>query len=210
MLNFRPLDVLRKLHLRFQKKTFEHIWNHQEHKADESTKKVSILLTRFPDAGSRFVSFLTRYHYTHASIGLNEDQNTYYSFVNKGFRVEKVTRYIRPNWEPIPCQLYEIPVSDETYLHIKELLNSFTERKHSLQYTKFGVFLSLCRIRHKMENQYFCSQFVAEILKETRAAQLKKDPSLCLPKDLSRLSANTLIFQGTLPEMVSSFEISAN
>lgn len=79
------------------------------------------------------------------------------------------------------------------------------ERKPSLQYSNLGVFLSLCRIRHKRQDRYFCSQFVAEILKETRAAYLKKDPSLCMPKDLSRLPSNNLIFQGTLPEMVRSF-----
>lgn len=203
MLKIRPLAALRKLHLHFQKKTFERIWNHQEQ--NEHSKKISILLTRFPDNGSRFISLLTGYYYTHASIGLPEEQDTYYSFVRKGFIVEKASRYIRPNWKPLPCQLYEIPVSEETYHHIKHLLHSFVERKPSLQYSNLGVFLSLCRIRHKRQDRYFCSQFVAEILKETRAAYLKKDPSLCMPKDLSRLPSNNLIFQGTLPEMVRSF-----
>ena len=203
MLKIRPLAALRKLHLHFQKKNFERVWNHQEQ--NEHSKKISILLTRFPDNGSRFISLLTGYYYTHASIGLPEEQDTYYSFVRKGFIVEKASRYIRPNWKPLPCQLYEIPVSEETYHHIKHLLHSFVERKPSLQYSNLGVVLGLCRIRHKRQDRYFCSQFVAEILKETRAAYLKKDPSLCMPKDLSRLPSNNLIFQGTLPEMVRSF-----
>lgn len=208
MLNFRPLDTIRKIHLYFQKKTFEHVWHHQEQKHHaEHSRKISILLTRFPDRGSRIISLLTGFYYTHASIGLPEEQDTYYSFVRKGFIVEKASRYIRPNWEPLPCQLYEIPVSEETYHHIKNLLHSFVERKPSLQYSNLGVFLSLCRIRHKRQDRYFCSQFVAEILKETRAAHLKKDPSLCMPKDLSRLPSNNLIFQGTLPEMIHSFGI---
>ena len=46
MLKIRPLAALRKLHLHFQKKTFERIWNHQEQ--NEHSKKISILLTRFP------------------------------------------------------------------------------------------------------------------------------------------------------------------
>ena len=90
MLKIRPLAALRKLHLHFQKKTFERIWNHQEQ--NEHSKKITILLTRFPDNGSRFISLLTGYYYTHASIGLPEEQDTYYRFVRKGFIVEKASR----------------------------------------------------------------------------------------------------------------------
>ena len=68
----------------------------QEKIHEKHPRKISILLTRFPDNGSRAVSMLTRFYYTHASIGLDEDMNTFYSFVTKGFLVEKVTRYIRP------------------------------------------------------------------------------------------------------------------
>lgn len=59
--------------------------------------KINILLTRFPDNGSKAISFFKRSFYTHASIGLGEDLNTFYSFVWKGFLVEKVTRYVKPD-----------------------------------------------------------------------------------------------------------------
>ena len=211
MLNFSLISALRKCALRFQERMFSRVWHHYEPKKQNHTnRKITILLTRFPDNGSRFISFLTGFYYTHASIGLPEEPDTYYSFVRKGFIVEKASRYIRPNWDPLPCQLYELPVSEETYQHIKHMLHSFVERKPNLQYSNIGVFLSLCRIRHKMENQYFCSQFIAEVLTETRAAHIKKDPSLCMPKDLTRLPTNTLIFQGTLPELVTSFQQPTN
>lgn len=211
MLNFYPISSLRKYALRFQEKMLSRVWHHHEPKRQEHPhRKITILLTRFPDNGSRFISLLTGFYYTHASIGLPEEPDTYYSFVRKGFIVEKASRYIRPNWDPLPCQLYELPVSEETYHHIKHMLHSFAERKPFLQYSNLGVFLSLCKIRHKRENQYFCSQFIAEVLKESRAIHLKKDPSLCMPKDLTRLPTNTLIFQGTLPELVTSFQQSVN
>ncbi|MBQ8599748.1 MAG: hypothetical protein IJ411_06530 [Oscillospiraceae bacterium] len=211
MLTLRPFAALEKLRDKLRKKMFEDVWTEPETKTpDAAQKTISILLTRFPDNGSRVISLLTRYYYTHASIGLPEDHNTYYSFVRKGFIVEKVTRYVRPNWKPLPCQLYEIPVSEESYDRIKDRLNSFVERKPSLQYSNLGVVLGLCRIRHKMKNQYFCSQFVAEVLKETCPEQLKKDPSVCFPKDLSFLPKNKLVFQGTLPDLVRSFNLSGN
>jgi hypothetical protein len=62
---------------------------------------------------SKMVQFFTRCYYTHASIGLEEDMNTFCSFVIKGFRVEKITRYEKPDRESFPCMLYEMEVSDE-------------------------------------------------------------------------------------------------
>lgn len=55
-------------------------------------KKIYILFTRFPDNGSKVIEALTGCYYPHASIGLEEDWNTFYSFVTKGFIVEKITR----------------------------------------------------------------------------------------------------------------------
>ena len=50
-------------------------------------RKLFILLTRFPNNSSVFLEFVTGFHYTHASIGLEEDRNIFYSFVLKGFIV---------------------------------------------------------------------------------------------------------------------------
>lgn len=175
--------------------------------SEHSTRHITILLTRFPDPYSRTVSLLTRFHYTHASIGLDEDVNTFYSFVTKGFIVEKVTRYVRPEWKPLPCELYKIPVTEEHYQHIKEILQTFVERKGSLQYTKLGVFLSLLRISHKLKNKYFCSQFVAEVLKDSNCDLISKHPSLYMPKNISKLPRKHLVFKGTVPDMVKRFEL---
>jgi hypothetical protein len=44
-------------------------------------RKIYILLTRLPNFGSKFLTLVTGFYYTHASIGLDEDMNTFYSFV---------------------------------------------------------------------------------------------------------------------------------
>ena len=184
--------------------------NLQDKIQENFPRHITILLTRFPDPYSKTVSVWTRFHYTHASIGLDEDVNTFYSFVTKGFIVEKVTRYVRPEWKPLPCELYHIPVTEEHYQHIKEILRTFVERKSSLQYTKLGVLLSLLRIPHKRKNKYFCSQFVAEVLKDSQCAIISKHPSLYMPKDISKLPQKHLVFKGTLPDMVKKFGLAQN
>ena len=40
-------------------------------------KKILILISRFPDLGSSIISAVRGHYFTHASIGLEEDMNTF-------------------------------------------------------------------------------------------------------------------------------------
>lgn len=170
-------------------------------------RKLFVLLTRFPDKGSDVIEFMTGFKYTHASIGLDEDLNTFYTFVRKGFMVEEITRYIKPGREPFPCQLYEIEVSQKVYNATKRLLNAFVENKNNLSYSNMGLVMGLLRIPYKRRNFYFCSHFVADILKTTEATVLKKSSTLYLPGDLRKLPQMKLNFQGNLQSMINHFNL---
>jgi hypothetical protein len=156
---------------------------------------------------SKMVQFFTRCYYTHASIGLEEDMNTFCSFVIKGFRVEKITRYEKPDRESFPCMLYEMEVSDEVYDNIKNIVNSFVERKEELHYSKFGVVASIFQIPIRFKNSYFCSQFVAEVLNESHATYLKKECELYHPKDFEFLQGVKKVFQGNITGFMKKYEI---
>lgn len=170
-------------------------------------KKLYILLTHFPDRGSKWIEWFTGCHYTHAAIGLGEDLNTFYSFKTRGFMVEKITRYLKPGREPFACQVYELAVSEQKYNSIKALLQRFLARRSQLRYSRLGVILSLLRIPYKRRYHYFCSQFVAEILQNSYAAQLKKNSSLYLPGDLRKLSGARLIFHGNMFDWVDLYRL---
>lgn len=173
-----------------------------------ANRNLFILLTRFPDMGSKAIEAITGFYYTHASIGLEEDMNTFYSFVCKGFIIEKITRYVKPDREPYPCQLYKLEVSEKVYNSVKMLLELFVRNKCNMHYTRLGVALSLLKIPYKRKYHYFCSQFVADILKHGQAAKLKKDSTLYLPGDLKSLPEVQLNFQGNLQSMIKHFGIS--
>lgn len=168
----------------------------------EPKRKLYVLLTRFPGRSAIAIHALTGCYYTHASIGLEEDLNTFYSVVGKGLIVEKITRYVRPDRDPFPCQLYELEVSAKVYGSVKRLLEVCVEHKNSIQYSKLGVVLCLLRIPFRRKYHYFCSQFVAEILKNTQAAQLKKDSTLYYPGDFRKMPGMRLRFQGNLLGMM--------
>lgn len=167
------------------------------------TRKINILLTQFPGLDARALRKCTRFPYCHASVGLDEDINTFYSFVVKGFIVEDIHRYCKK--DAFPCALYQLEVSQEVYDRTCDMLRSFVERRTTLRYSYLGLFLSLVHIPSRWKHRYFCSQFVAEVLQRCRATRLKKSSSTYLPKDLHRLEDLKLIFQGDLRQMLHRF-----
>ena len=96
-------------------------------------RTVHILLTRSGTWFSRLIHFATRDSYTHASIGLDGPGGPFYSFARKyrhfalpaGLVEEQVTVYRRA----VPCCLYELRVSEETYLRLRQRLRVHLEQE---------------------------------------------------------------------------------
>ena len=163
-----------------------------------STRKIYILLTKFGDIRGRILSALSGSYYTHVSLGLEEDPGTFYSFVLKGFRIEKLARYLKPGRDPYPVKLYSIEVSEKTYRKIKEMIEYFIAYKSRMRYTTIGLFLSILRIPYQRKFTYFCSQFVAHVLQQVGIVPAHHNPALYLPQDLSDVPGTTLLFSGNM------------
>lgn len=168
-------------------------------------RKIFVLLTQLPDPAARLLRFFTFFPYTHASLGLEEDMNTFYSFNYKGFFVEKITRYLKPGRKPFPCALYEMEVSQEVYRVVRQMIAGFERRKAAFRYTRLGVILSVLHIPNQRRDRYFCSHFVAEVLQRTKAARLKKHCTLYLPGDFRKLEELRLVFQGDMKRLANRY-----
>lgn len=143
-------------------------------------KYINILLSRHFDRVSQMLYHLTGRGYTHASIGLHEDKNTYYSFNGKGFRIEKPARWKKKD-SRVQKTIYKIKVEEQEYKKLKEYIKSVKDNQERYKYSPFGVVMCVLRIPFKIKNRYFCSQFVAEALKESGILNTKKPASLFLP-----------------------------
>lgn len=163
-------------------------------------KKLLVMLTRMNDRGSRIISLMPHSHYTHASIALSEDPSTFYSFSVKGFRIEKPEKSLKKGREPYHCQLYTIDVSENTYLAARALIRRFSENRETYRYSFLGICLALLHIPFRKETRYFCSQFVADILKQSGALQMRKRTCLVLPGDFQKTEALKLAYTGNLQE----------
>ncbi len=181
----------------------------KKEQASQQTRKIYILVTRMFGNRSKAISFFTNSYYTHSSIGLEEDLNTFYTFTIKGFFIEKVTKYVKPDKSSFPCQLYEISVSQEKYDEIKNSLQQFTVKKEEYFYARLGVILCFFRIPCKFKGHYFCSQFIAEVLENCQIAKFRKPASLCTPKDFTKMEIAHPIYRGTLRGYLKHFKICA-
>ena len=172
----------------------------------EHKRKIYLLLTEFSDTGTRVIQALTGLKYPHASIGLDEDMNTFYSFVTKGFIVEKINRYVKPGRKNIPCRLYEMTVSEETYMKIKQALEEFIEFGEYFYYSKKSLVMSLLGLPYRTSRfGFFCSQFVAFILRESGIISKMKSINGYFSDNLSDVSGMRLRFQGNLRVMMQNY-----
>ncbi len=144
---------------------------------------ISVLMTKHRGALSRAIYLFTGLGYTHASVSLDEE-DVYYSFNKKGFRKERPKLYKESITKSI-C--YKISVSKHEYEKMMETINDFQSKRPDLKYSKLGVVLCCMGISHKFKGQYFCSQFVAELLENADVITLKRSPSVYSPKKLNAL-----------------------
>lgn len=145
--------------------------------------KVSVLFTRYSSTFSNIVYWLSGRGYTHASISLEENEDTFYSFNFRGLCKEnpdKMKKHSKKSY----C--YHIEVTEHEYEVMKERLDEMLAHKEKLRYSRLGVICLFLHLSVKLENCYFCSQFVAELLKEAGCIQLQKKPEKYYPNDLAK------------------------
>lgn len=165
-------------------------------------RTVYILLTRSGTWFSRLIRLATQDCYTHASIGLDGPAGPFYSFARKyehfalpaGLVEEKVTVQRRA----VPCCLYELQVSVDTYLRLRRRPHSMYARREDYGYNLLGTLACYFNLSLRRRNHYFCSQFVADLLEESGAVDLPKPPTLLRPADFCQVEGLRAVHQGAL------------
>ena len=146
-------------------------------------KKIFVVLTRTHSIFSNFLYWISGRGYTHASISIDENRECFYSFNFKGF-CEEHPLAGKKKQRKSAC--YQFEVSEQDYIKIENYLTEFIHKKEDYKYSRRGLALCILKIPCKIQNEYFCSQFVAEILNLTEGFKLRKKTSLYLPNHLVR------------------------
>lgn len=142
-------------------------------------KTISVLLTKYSDFISCFLYHFAGHGYTHASLGLEEEDAQFYSFNREGFCTETTEKHLRRGVHMSICYKFQVP--EAVYLNIRQQIEEVKRHRNEYQYTRMGALFAMLHIPFHWEKHYICSQFVAELLIESGAVSLQKNASLYLP-----------------------------
>lgn len=176
-------------------------------------KKIYILLTKSGTIVSRLVSLFTKDKYTHVSISFEECLQPMYSSSRKngvtilpaGPCVENFYRGYLKRHPLIPCALYELKVSEEVYNEAKKNVEVIIENADKYGFNLLGLMCCGMNISFRRDRKYFCSQFVGEILNNSKALKLPKETTLMRPSDYMVIPELNCVFVGTLKELVNKY-----
>lgn len=180
-------------------------------------RKIYILLTRSDTWVSRLIGLATNDTYTHASISFEPDLQPMYSFSRRfvhlplpaGLRAEPLDSGFYKKYDSIPCALYELSVTDKVYDAAKNEVERMMQNAGRCPFNLAGLILCRMQIPFHRENQYFCSEFVSEVLTRSHALVTPKAPSLMRPNDYTHLHQLVCRFEGRLNELTARRRASA-
>lgn len=178
--------------------------------------KIYILLTKSDTWVSHLISLVTNDTYTHASISFEPNLQPMYSFSRKfvslplpaGLRAEPLDKGFYKKYDTIPCALYELNVTEAVYAAARAEVEQMMQNAAHCPFNLVGLLLCRMQIPFHRENQYFCSEFVGEVLTRSHALTMPKVPSLIRPNDYAHLPQLICRFEGRLNELLARKEIS--
>lgn len=178
-------------------------------------KSLYILLTRTDSVVSKTVRFFTKTYYTHASLAFDEELVFLYSSARKkgvkmfpaGPTQESLYRGFFGRDGHTPCVLYALEVDEEVYNKAKAEVDLFMENINNYKFSVLGVITCKFGIKWQRKNKFFCSQFVAEILKRSGADILEKEPCLTHPRDYQKIPDIKKLYEGTIGDLREKIEM---
>lgn len=177
-------------------------------KTDEETESLYILLS---DTGTLFTKGVQQYTkapYNHTSISFTENLDQMYSFGRKSPRNPIIGGFIKEDvyygtyryFPDTTCALYEMKVSKRSIEKVKRVIQQFENNKDSYTYNLIGLVGIPLNVPISVKSSYFCSQFVAEVLRRAGIFLWDKPSALVTPEDFRMCKGLVMIYEGLLYE----------
>lgn len=144
--------------------------------------------------------------FNHCSVSLDDSLNHIFSFGRKelhnvfraGFVRESKADGFFAEYKRSYIAVLQIPVTKKQWEQAKDCLLRFKQQGNQYKYSVLGLVYCYLGIPIKRKNKYFCSQFVAEFLRESGLCLFDKDESLICPHDFLKISIGEVIYTGEI------------
>lgn len=173
-------------------------------------KKIYIIISKTTTVLARVIRFILKTEYSHVSISLDDSCDNMISFgrkvpwnpFNGGLVDEGKNIGFFKHFKKTNVVIFEIDISDKQYIKLSNLIESFKQKRSSYSFNIMGMSLASMSIPYGKENKYFCSQFVAHLLKEAEIHDFNKDNRLVRPHDFASIKNAKEIYKGIISEYV--------
>ncbi len=172
-------------------------------------KNIYILLSRSTTMLSTVIKLCTKENYTHSSVAFDENLETMCSFGRKypklpfpgGLISEHLLKGYFVLHPKTPCMLLSLSVDDESYEKAKQQAEEMLKKRGDYHYNVLGLVYCKLGKYKKRETFYFCSEFVAEILKNIDTVDLPFEPGLMHPQNFAQIHGVSIKYEGTVGEL---------
>ena len=96
------------------------------------------------------------------------------------------------------CAVYALTVNEVQLQKMNHYIKEIEAQKGEYRYNLLGLLGFLFNKPIQRKKAFFCSQFVATVLKECNIIDFGKSPSLVAPNDLQKVSKCQLVYEGEL------------
>ncbi|SET16359.1 hypothetical protein SAMN05216389_106117 [Oceanobacillus limi] len=161
------------------------------------------------DTGTLFTNLIKKYTkapYNHASLSFDPELKEMYSFGRKnpknplhgGFVKEDIHTGTYSKFKDTTCVIYKLEVTEREVEKMKRIIDVFIRNDDKFLYNILGVIGVSLKEPVEFSNSYFCSQFVAEILRRSGIHLWDKLPVMVTPDDFRKNERLQLIYEGKL------------
>lgn len=167
-------------------------------------RKVYVLLTDTGTIFTRMIKLYTRKPLNHASIALDDQLSSVYSFGRKRSSNPFIAGFVRENihdglFRNADCAIFCCSITEKQFQKINHKINEMEENKQDYKYNLIGLFAVMINIEFDRKKAFFCSHFVATVLEESGIEINHQKPlSLVTPSDIKDSASLELVYEGKL------------
>ncbi|SET93086.1 hypothetical protein SAMN05421676_11152 [Salinibacillus kushneri] len=173
---------------------------------------VYILLTKTGTFFSQAIGLYTKEPYNHVSISIDKELTELYSFGRKktcnplraGFVKENIQDGVYAKFPDTTCEVYALQVSKRQKEKIERTIRHFKQNKNDYRYNLLGIAAVPFGKSLERKYAYFCSQFVATVLKMAGIELWDKPLGLITPGEYRSTRLLQKVYEGPLSTYIAT------
>ncbi len=175
-------------------------------KHQNEDREIYIVVSQTGTILSLILKLVTGAEYNHSSISLDKTMHTMYSFGRKnpyhalpGAFVKESPEYgTFKRFKNTEAKVVKMTVTEEQYNELSSQLRRMWRHREEYHYNYIGLLFGMFHRKKKRDYYFYCSEFVAELLKDSGIVAPDTFGTIVKPIDFLDLPGTEQIYQGKL------------